>query len=187
MTLLWCSVFIYSSLSPHISFIKMCNTRFLINFWKCLTIPNPPLQNMKKSTLHIIIATYFGTHWCAVTSSQTFTLRYHFEYSYTCVCTALTMSVLGIKHVLYTMHPSYDFTTENLLTLLFEKSSLPAKLFHLKMCTMFWNWTKMLMNGANAASSMSLNRPHYPCIHNTHTHPKNIFHKYGRNLHAHLA
>jgi hypothetical protein len=116
MTLLWFSVFIYCSISPHISFIKMCNTRFQTNFWKCLTIPNPPLQSTKKITLYIIITIYFGPHWCAVTSSHTFILWYYFECSYTCACTALTMSVLGIKHVFYTKHPSYDFTTQNVLT-----------------------------------------------------------------------
>jgi hypothetical protein len=45
----------------------------------------------------------------------------------------------------------------------------------------------MLMDVANAASSMSLSRPQYSHMHNTQTHPKNIFSKYGRNLHAHLS
>jgi hypothetical protein len=45
----------------------------------------------------------------------------------------------------------------------------------------------MLMGVANAASSLSLNRPYYTYMNNTQTHPKNIFSKYGGNLYAHLA
>jgi hypothetical protein len=116
MTLLWCSVLMFT-IHYLLTFLSLKSaTHKISNFWKCITIPNPPLQSMKKTTLHIIITTYFRPHWCAVTSSHTFTLRYYLECSYICIRTALTMSVLAIKHVLYTKHPSYDFTTKNLLT-----------------------------------------------------------------------
>jgi hypothetical protein len=90
-------------------------------------------------------------------------LRYYFECSYTCVCTVLTMSVLGIKHVLRLHNTKFTYLSHflHIPGEYFEKSSLPPKLFHPKMCTMFRNRTQIVMDVANAASSMSLNRPQY--------------------------